>query len=339
MACAGGEQHDTGDDSGTLGGDTVDSVTGVVATTTTAGESSSSSGEDGGESSSGAATTSTTDAGSSGTGDGECIPATLLWFDDFETGDYSRWSAGNYGADWHDGECHDNGFTDATFVSAGHSHRSAITCATPGESHRGYGIVQFAGDEPLQDITNAGVGIDAPFGVVNTFWSRVDVDYDFANGKWFSFWTVDDACDWSSEVVTLGLEDTTRRLTPAHLDMQTFEPDAPAFPFGAWARITIYIDYHAGEMHVWQDGVSVVHGTFTRPARRCASGTGARMRTATTTTSCSSKTTTICGSSMHRGPTSHASHSSDSRERLRAPLKEDEASVTAMSWHDVVVAR
>jgi len=126
--------------------------------------------------------------------------------------------------------------------------------------------VQFAGDEPLQEFTNAGVGIDAPFGVVNTFWSRVDVDYEFANGKWFSFWTVDDACDWSSEVVTLGLEDTTRRLTPAHLGMQTFEPDAPAFPFGEWARITIYIDYHAGVMHVWQDGASVVHGTFTRPA-------------------------------------------------------------------------
>lgn len=31
--------------------------------------------------------------------------------------------------------------------------------------------------------------------------------------------------------------------------------------------------------------------------------------------------------------------SSDSRERLPAPLKEDACSVTAMSWHDVVVAR
>jgi hypothetical protein len=30
--------------------------------------------------------------------------------------------------------------------------RSAIICATPGESHRGYGIVQFAGDEPLQEL-------------------------------------------------------------------------------------------------------------------------------------------------------------------------------------------
>lgn len=79
-----------------------------------------------------------------------------------------------------------------------------------------------------------------------------------------------DACDWSSEVSTLGLEDTSRRLTPAHLvntgGTQTLEPDAPAFPFGEWTRITIYVDDSAGVLHVWQNGQSVVHGTFSRPA-------------------------------------------------------------------------
>ncbi|HEY8431061.1 MAG TPA: hypothetical protein VIL20_21930, partial [Sandaracinaceae bacterium] len=74
---------------------------------------------------------------------------------------------------------------------------------------------------------------------------------------------------WGEQVITLGLEDATRRLTPAHIantgGRVTFTPGAPGLPFGRWVRITVYINYHRGEMHVWQDGTSIVHGTFSRP--------------------------------------------------------------------------
>jgi hypothetical protein len=195
--------------------------------------------------------------------------ATLLWFEDWELpgGGYSRWTSEDYGNDWNGGFCHANGYSEDTAVSPTHSHRSEITC-TSTESHRGYGGLQFDGDTVLPAYTNSGVGIDAPYGVVNTFWSRLEVPYTFGGGRWFSFWTVNNSCDWTDDVVTLGLENDSNILTPAHIvntgGTVDFDPGAPAFPVGAWARITIYINYHDGVMHVWQDGQSVCHGTFSR---------------------------------------------------------------------------
>lgn len=40
--------------------------------------------------------------------------------------------------------------------------------------HRGYGGLQFSGDSVVPAYTNAGVGTDARFGVVNTFHSWID---------------------------------------------------------------------------------------------------------------------------------------------------------------------
>jgi len=204
------------------------------------------------------------------TGDpGECLEATLLWSEDFETGDYSRWTSMTYDGDWNGGLCHDNGFSSEQSVSPGSSHRSEVTCESDMDVHRGYGGLQFEGDAVVPAYTNQGEGIEAPFGVVNTFWSRVDAPYAFENGRWFSFWTVNDACDYSSNVLTLGLENAENVLTPAHVlnngGTVDFDPNAPAFPIGVFARITIYVNYYDGVLHVWQDGASVVHATFDRP--------------------------------------------------------------------------
>lgn len=207
------------------------------------------------------------DGGGPGGDAGECVRARRLWFDDFETGDYSRWTGMDYGNDWRMGICHANGFSTDQAVSATHSHRSEITCATT-ESHRGYGGVQFDGDTPLPGFTNMGTGIDAPYGVVNTYWSWLDVPYAFQDGRWFSFWTVNNDCGWGDRVITLGLEDPSNRLTPAHIlntgGTVDFAPGAPTFPLRTWVRTTIYVNYVEGEIHIWQDGAELLHGTFSR---------------------------------------------------------------------------
>jgi hypothetical protein len=200
---------------------------------------------------------------------GACVNARRLWFEDYETGDYQRWTGGyDSGAN---NRCQENGFDSENAFDGSSSHRSQILCRSNGSVHRGYGGLQFDGDEVMPSYTNRGVGTQAPHGMVNTFWAYLDSGYEFGNGRWFSFWTVDSDCAWEERVITLGLEDATRRLTPAHVaetgGTVTFSPDAPSFPLRQWTRITIYINYHGGEMHVWQDGESVVHGTFSRPSQ------------------------------------------------------------------------
>ncbi|MDJ0766134.1 MAG: hypothetical protein QNJ97_24335 [Myxococcota bacterium] len=120
----------------------------------------------------------------------------------------------------------------------------------------------------LGAYTNQGQGIEAPFGVVNTYWSMLEVPYSFGNGKWFSFWTVNNDCAWGDSVITLGLENTSNRLTPAHIintgGTVEFAEDAPVLPLNQWVRTTIYINYHRGEMHIWQDGQDLLHATFSR---------------------------------------------------------------------------
>ncbi|MCX4247260.1 hypothetical protein [Paraliomyxa miuraensis] len=197
---------------------------------------------------------------------GACVQARLLWFEDFENGDYDRWTSNTYGADW-GGPCDYNELSMDRAVSGSWSNRSEITCVTP-ESHRGYGGLQFDGDDVVEAYTNTGSGIDAPHGVINTYWSWLEVPYPFENGRWFSPFTVNNACDWSDNVITLGLEDPSNRITPAHVlntgGTVTFAENAPSFPLGQWVRTTIYVNYHEGRMHVWQDGAELVDATFSR---------------------------------------------------------------------------
>ena len=69
-------------------------------------------------------------------------------------------------------------------------------------------------------------------------------------------------------MITLGLEDTSNRLTPAHIQNTggtvTWAQNPPAFPMGQWVRTTIYINYVEGVMVVWQDGQKVNESTFSR---------------------------------------------------------------------------
>jgi hypothetical protein len=198
---------------------------------------------------------------------GECFAARLLWSEDFEGGDYDRWTSKSYGADWGN-DCQGNALSQEQARSGAWSNRSEITCAHD-ESHRGYGGLQFDGDDVVEYYTNTGSGIDAPHGIVNTYWSWLDTSYAFGGGRWFSFFTVNNSCDWSDQVITLGLEDASNRVTPAHIlntgGTVDFVPDAPGFPLGQWVRTTIYLNYHEGRMHIWQDGAELLEATFTRP--------------------------------------------------------------------------
>jgi hypothetical protein len=203
----------------------------------------------------------------------ECVEATRLWFEDFENGDHQRWTSNTYNENWGN-DCQSTALSKETAVSPGNSQRSEIRCAYAADTvHRGYGGLQFAGDQRVPAFTNQGVGIDAPDGVVNTMWVRLESPTVFENGKWLSLWTVNGACSWDvpDEVLTLGIEDASGRLAAAHYQSgggtRTFEPGATAMPRGEWVRITVYVNYHSGEMHVWQNGKSSQHVTFKRSGK------------------------------------------------------------------------
>lgn len=201
----------------------------------------------------------------------ECVEATRLWFEDFELGDYSRWTSKTYDRNWGN-ECQDNGISTENPHTGQRSQRNEITCpyTREGNVHRGYGGLQFNGDQVVPAYTNTGTGINARYGVVNTFHSYLDSDTRFENGTWLSLWTVNSACDWSHTVLTLGIEDSSNRLAAAHYQegggRREFLPGAPSFPRRKWVRVTIYVNYHDQEMHVWQDGKEVSHVTFNRPS-------------------------------------------------------------------------
>jgi hypothetical protein len=262
MAGAGGALAGAGGVTGGAGGAQTAGAGGV-----TGGAGGAQTAGAGGAATGGAGGAQTADAG-----DVACVHATRLWFEDFETNDYSRWTSETYGGDWGN-ECQSNGFTTERARSGERSHRSEIVCSYPDEGnvHRGYGGLQFNGDAVVPAYTNSGAGIDAPHGLVNTYWSYLETPTAFSGGTWFSFWTINSACDWSDPVLTLGLEDTSGRLAAAHYwhgsgGERTFATDAPAFPRGQWVRTTIYVNYHDDVMHVWQDGQEVSHVTFDRDA-------------------------------------------------------------------------
>lgn len=204
---------------------------------------------------------------------GPCVAARLLWSEDWETGDYSRWTSQGYGDSWGN-DCQSTALSTERAHSPTRAHRSQITCpyTAEGNVHRGYGGLQFDGDSVVPAYTNTGAGIDAPYGVVNTFHVWFESGTTFENGTWFSFWTINGTCDWSENVLTLGLEDPSDRLAAAHYQWdggsRDFAADAPSLPRGAWARITIYANYHDETMYIWQDGRKVSDVTFTRASTR-----------------------------------------------------------------------
>ncbi len=197
---------------------------------------------------------------------GTCVRARRLWSDDFETGDHSRWTSNAYVSVLNRGGCHHSGFSSDRVHGGVRAHVTQVACPQ-GQNHRVYGGLQFSGDQVIPRFTNTGGGIDAPHGIVVTFWSWLDAA-GFGNGRWMSLFTTNNRCDHSDRVVTFGLEDATNRNTPAHVistgGTLQYAAARAAFPMRAWTRTTVYLNYYTGQLHVWQDGVSQMHGTFRR---------------------------------------------------------------------------
>ncbi len=189
-----------------------------------------------------------------------CMQGNPLWCENFETLNYSHWTD-SYEAP---SSCEATGFTTEKFRSATHSHKSRVQCATS-DSHRGYAGLRFQGDTLLPNFsTPSSGGIDAPNGVVVTMWEWVDCPYTFDSTRWLSLMTCTHDCSnsWIG-VVTLNIDDSSMRLKPVHVNTVTYAPNAPAFQRGQWNRITVYLNYYSGVMHVWQNGAKVCNATFT----------------------------------------------------------------------------
>lgn len=191
-----------------------------------------------------------------------CVRATDLWHEDFETGDYSRWTGGGYGNSWGDA-CQSNGFTTAHPHAGGRAHRSEIVCASNTDGiHRGYGGIQFSGSDVLPRYTNTGTGVVVPNGIVNTFWIWLEAGYSFGSGRWMSPFTVNPTCGYTERVITLGIDQPDGIVRPAHYWPEgtlTMDPGATAMPRGQWVRITLFLNFNSGEMHAWQNGRSLWH--------------------------------------------------------------------------------
>ena len=56
----------------------------------------------------------------------------------------------------------------------------------------------------------------------------------------------------------------SNRLKPVHVGSVQYEPGAPAFPMEEWTRVTVYLNYYDGDMHVWQNGDKVASASFSR---------------------------------------------------------------------------
>lgn len=187
-----------------------------------------------------------------------CLLATPLWCENFELQNYSRWT-GDYTEPT---SCEVNGFSTERARAGLRSHKSQVVCSSS-DSHRGYGGLRFQGDTVLQNYTSSTGGIDAPNGVVVTLWSWIDSAYTFDSTRWVSLLTCTNDCShaWSN-VITLSLEDSSMRLRPAHVSSITYAPGAPSFQRGQWNRITVYLNYYTGQMHVWQNGAKVCNASF-----------------------------------------------------------------------------
>jgi hypothetical protein len=256
----------------------VPSGTGPVQTATTSTAGTGGTGGTGGTTTAGTGgTAGTTAAGTGGTSSvtpppvtGTCTRARRLWFDDFESGTYARWTSGSYVSAQNGGGCYSSGISTERARTGTRSQRSSIAC-TQTNNHRIYGGMQFSGDTPLTRFTNTGTGIDAPNGIVVTYWSWLDSPA-FGSGRWMSMVTANNSCDWSDRVVTVGLEDSSNRLTPAHITNTggtlTYASTRAALPMRQWVRTTVYLNYHTGVMHLWQNGVKQLQATFRRNTRQ-----------------------------------------------------------------------
>lgn len=193
----------------------------------------------------------------------DCVPADLLFAEDFESGGPRSFTGMTYGDAWGDA-CQGTRTQSALVHTGSFAQRSEIVCASSQDVHRGYGGVQFSGDHALPGHTNTGTGLSAPSGVVSTHWVRLRAGAPLRDGRWVSLFTVNPSCDHSARVLTVGIDQADGLLHAAHHwpeGTERVESGALAFPQERWVRVTILVDLDDGVLHVWQDGQSTLHVT------------------------------------------------------------------------------
>lgn len=192
-----------------------------------------------------------------------CIAATRLFADDYETGNFDAWTSNDT-----TGSCQTTSIDTALSVSGSRAFHTAITCGGSSD-HENYGALQFSGDSVLGSHQNTGLGVDAPNGVLITFWARVHYDFLVGDGEWLALLLLSGTCDWSDTVFSLGMGNTSSSIAISHSDgnggSETPFAGAPDFPQDSWAKVTAYVNYHTSTFVVWQDGQPVTQAAFVRP--------------------------------------------------------------------------
>ena len=78
-----------------------------------------------------------------------------------------------------------------------------------------------------------------------TFSTWLDAN-GFGDGRWFNYFSTNNACDYSDEMITFGLEDASNQLVPAHVVSSggsiEYAAERPPVPRGRWRVVPI----HAG---------------------------------------------------------------------------------------------
>lgn len=181
--------------------------------------------------------------------------ATPRWKSGFE-GDYPgpNWylyDNGSYTADGVPNAGHAAHWTiadDPRFVFAGRKAYKGWATGKADASHRAY----------------PGVHCDVPSPFVNSFMFYLDIDYARLQApEWVHLATWGNNPKWA--VHTLSVRD--RKLEMAHLNWKYIGPQPrPDFPLRQWVRITAYVHYDGptGYVRIWQDGVPMLEGTYTR---------------------------------------------------------------------------
>lgn len=195
----------------------------------------------------------------------------LLFTEDFESGSLAQWTTTSLSRT----ACQQTVLSSARAAEGSGALRSEITCAAGSDAgtmaHQHFGALQFSGDTLVPQVSNDGQGIDAPDGVAITFHAWVDDVEILGNGRWLSFLLLSGSCNWSDEVFSLSIDDTSYRLALSHTDVgggsRSYAPNAPAVPSRQWVRVTAYVNYHEQVIQVWQDGEPVVRADFVRPGQ------------------------------------------------------------------------
>lgn len=200
-------------------------------------------------------------APSPGGSNADCSPegGTLVWESGFENGFPGEWHKYNNGSYSKNGNMPAGRKSAWTIVdrssgepvrSGNHAYKAWIN-GRANENHRAYPILH----------------VNFPTPLVNTFWVYQEVDFDALDPTdWIQFGTWGNNPNWAVHTMSI----RNRRLSMAHLNPfhGTYVGPQPRknFPLGRWVRMTVYLHYkgNSGDIHVWQDGVKVMEGRYTK---------------------------------------------------------------------------